>query len=184
MPILASEPNVFPCNLLDGFTTAASERNWWAVYTKPRQEKSLARQLIALNVPVYLPLVTRQSIVKGRRMKSQVPLFSSYVFVFGDPLERIKTLETKRVVQMFTAADADELTKDLRNVRSLVDSGAALTVEARLVPGNRVRVKNGGLMGLEGVIVSRRGECRLVVAVQFLQQGVSILLDDFQVEPI
>jgi hypothetical protein len=39
-------------------------------------------------------------------------------------------------------------------------------------------------MGLEGVIISRRGEDRLLVGVHFLQQGVSILIQDFQVEPI
>ena len=40
------------------------------------------------------------------------------------------------------------------------------------------------LLDIEGVIVSRRGSDRLVVAVDFLQQGVSILIEDFQVEPI
>jgi hypothetical protein len=37
-------------------------------------------------------------------------------------------------------------------------------------------------MGLEGTIVSRRGEDRLLIAVNFLQQGVSIQISDFQVE--
>ena len=50
--------------------------------------------------------------------------------------------------------------------------------------GQRVRVKNGSLLGIEGTIVCRRGEDRLLVAVEFLQQGVSILISDFQVEPI
>ena len=45
-------------------------------------------------------------------------------------------------------------------------------------------MKSGSLMGLEGTILARRGEDRLVVAVEFLQQGVSVLISDFQVEPI
>jgi hypothetical protein len=39
-------------------------------------------------------------------------------------------------------------------------------------------------MGLEGTVVERRGEERLLIAVHFLQQGVSIQISDFQVEPL
>ena len=37
---------------------------------------------------------------------------------------------------------------------------------------------------LEGIVVKRRGKDWLVVAVRFLQQGASVLLEDFQVEPL
>ncbi|MDZ4821501.1 MAG: antitermination protein NusG, partial [Planctomycetota bacterium] len=65
---------------------------------------------------------------------------------------------------------------------SLIESGEPLTVESRLRAGQRVRVKNGALEGIEGTIVERRGEERLLIAVEFIQQGVSILIGDFQVE--
>jgi transcriptional antiterminator RfaH len=159
-------------------------RKWWAVYTKPRQEKALARQLFAQGIPHYLPLVKRESFSNGRRFSSELPLFASYVFMFGDAQQRIQTLDTKRVVQMLASADQQAMTRDLRNIHALVAAGAPLTVEARLQPGQRVRVKSGALMGVEGLVVSRRGESRLVVAVQFLQQGVSVVISDFQVEPL
>jgi transcriptional antiterminator RfaH len=184
MPTLAEEVSLFPHNLLEESTNDVGGRGWWAVHTKPRQEKSLVRQLVAQEVPVYLPLVTKQAVVNNRRKKSQVPLFSSYVFVFADAQERIKTLETDRVVHMLPAPDALELAKDLRKIQSLILSGENLSVESGLAIGTTVRVKTGSLMGLEGVVVSRRNETRLLVAVKFLQQGVSILIDDFQVEPV
>lgn len=186
MPILAAEPNVFPENLLQGFTAepASTERNWWAVYTKPRQEKSLTRQLISQKVPVYLPLVERQTIVNGRRTKSHMPVFSSYLFVYGDSQERIKALETNRIVQMIPSPSVTELTEDLQRIQLMISSGKAITIEGQISAGDRVRVKHGSLMGMEGVVVSRRNETRLLVAVKFLQQGVSILVDDFQVEPL
>jgi hypothetical protein len=40
------------------------------------------------------------------------------------------------------------------------------------------------MMGMEGIIVKRRGRTRLLVAVSFLQQGVSIEIDSYLVEPI
>jgi transcriptional antiterminator RfaH len=184
MPILAAEPSVYPDNLLDDLAVTDEERRWWVVYTKTRQEKALARQLHALGVPFYLPLVPKVSMIGGRRVKSLLPLFSSYVFVFADDSERIQTSATQRVAHLFAAPNMQFMTRDLRYVRSLIDSGAPLTVEARLQPGQRVRVKHGALLDVEGVIVSRRGGDRLVVAVDFLQQGVSILISDFQLEPI
>jgi transcriptional antiterminator RfaH len=184
MPILAAEPCEFPGNLLDEVAAADPSRRWWAVYTRSRQEKSLARQLHSMEVPYYLPLVPKVSLIGGRRVRSLLPLFGSYMFLFATPEERIQALATDRIAQLLEAKDATRMTRDLRNVRALIASGAPLTVEARLQPGQRVRVKNGSLMGTEGTIVARRGEERLLVAVEFLQQGVSILISDFQVEPV
>lgn len=61
---------------------------------------------------------------------------------------------------------------------------AHLTMDSRLTPGQRVRVKSGELMGVEGEVVSQRRENRLLVAVRFLQKTVSIVIQEFQVEPI
>ena len=184
MPILAAEPNVFPEDLLDHLPADEVDRRWWAVYTKSRQEKSLSRQLHALEVPYYLPLVPKVSMIGGRRVKSQLPLFASYVFIYASDEERIQALSTERIAHLFSAPDSAKIARDLRKIRALIACGAPLTVEARLEAGQRVRVKSGSLMGLEGTIQARRGEDRLVVAVEFLQQGVSVLISDFQVEPI
>lgn len=185
MTILAPETSIFPHGLLDGEVTSAdSDRRWWAVYSKSRQEKAIARHLVGMEVPFYLPLVQKTSMIRGRRVKSLLPLFTSYLFIYADEAERVKTLSTNRVVQMFAATDVVEMTRDLKNIQTLIDCGAPLTVESNLQPGQRVRVKTGSLRGIEGVITARRGEDRLLVSVKFLQQGVSILIQDFQVEPL
>ena len=57
MPILDLETSVYPANLFEGYTQEASDRSWWVLYTKSRQEKAVARQLLTWTVPFYLPLV-------------------------------------------------------------------------------------------------------------------------------
>jgi transcriptional antiterminator RfaH len=47
-----------------------------------------------------------------------------------------------------------------------------------------VRIRSGALRGLEGVVVKRHGEERLVVAVRFLNQGASIELEDVDLERV
>lgn len=184
MPILAAEPDCYPHNLLDEVATSAGERQWWAVYTKSRQEKSLARQLYGMTIPYYLPLVSKTTRVGTRKVKSHLPVFTGYVFLYGSDEERVQALTTNRISCILPVPEAERMTTDLRNVRALIACGAPLTVEARLQPGQRVRIKGGALMGLEGTIVCRRAETRLLIAVNYLQQGVSIQIDDYMVEPI
>lgn len=184
MPILATEPCILPFDLLDEFTEMDPERRWLAAYTRPRQEKSLARQLQAMNIPHYLPLVAKSQLFGGRRVVSQIPLFTSYIFLFCHDEERIDALDTKRILQARLAPRKAEMTRDLRNIDRLIKSQLPLSIESRLLPGRRVRVKSGSLLGMEGLIIARRGEERLFVAIHFLGQAVSVQIPDFQVEPV
>jgi transcriptional antiterminator RfaH len=184
MPALALEKSQYPSNLLDGFARGDEERKWWAVYTKARQEKAMVRQLLAQQVPCYLPLVEKSQILRGRRARSYQPVFGGYVFLFGNDDERVKTLQTNRVSQMLPVFDGREFCEDLRRVRDLIAINAPLTVESRLEPGQAVRIKSGPFTGIEGTIIQRRNSTRLLIAVKYLQQGVSVQIDDFLVEPI
>jgi transcriptional antiterminator RfaH len=184
MPILRAEPSISPEHLLDGELVGDADRCWWAVYTKARQEKALARQLLNFQVPFYLPLVPKDNLIRGRRVQSQIPLFSGYVFLFGSEAERVQTLTTNRVSTILPVDDQEQLAHDLRQVHQLISAEAPLTVEKRLQPGQGVRIKAGPMEGLEGVVISRRGHARLLVAVNFLQQGVSVEIDDFLLEPL
>ena len=188
MPILAAETSIFPNDLLDDRQLdecpVTADRCWWASHTKPRQEKALARELLRFGVSYYLPLVPKDNYIRNRRVRSLVPLFPGYVFLFGTDADRVKALTTNRVCNSLPVVDQQQLRLDLRKVRHLIECGAPLTVEQRLSPGRQVRIKSGLMKGLEGTIIKRRAETRLLVAVNFLQQGASIAVNDFMLEPI
>jgi transcription antitermination factor NusG len=76
------------------------------------------------------------------------------------------------------------LVEDLQQIFTLIERNAPLTTESRLKPGDQVRVKSGPFAGVEGTVVSRCRRTRIVVAVRLIQQGVSLELDDCQLEPI
>ena len=184
MPILEREASHYPGTLLVDGPDPASQRKWWAVFTKARQEKALARHLLRREVPFYLPLVPRDHLIRGRKVHSFVPLFSGYVFLHGTEDERVQALATNRVSRILTVPDERQLWQDLRQVHHLIETDAPLTVERRLAPGRKVRIKAGAMMGLEGTVLARRGSIRLLVAVRFLQAGVSVEIDDYMVESI
>jgi transcriptional antiterminator RfaH len=186
MPILPREADLFPAGLLD--EPAGDEARggqWWAMYTLARREKELMRRLRGLQIGFYSPLIHKRSRSPGGRVReSYVPLFASYVFVYGTPADREKSLATNCISRSLAVPDPARLVSDLRQIRRLIDLDAPLTVEARIEPGRRVRVRSGPMAGLEGTVIKRRGRDWLVVAVEFLGQGASVLLEDFQVEPV
>ena len=186
MPILPREPDIFPEDLFEE-DRAPQEPGamWWVLYTLPRREKGLLRRLRTMAIPHYCPLVRRRTrSPSGRVRASYVPLFAGYVFVFGSEGQRYGALTTNCVSRCLAVPDGEELAHDLRQIHRLVQSDAPLTPEARIEPGNRVRIRSGSLSGLEGTVIKRRGSERLLVVVTFLQKGASVQLDDFQVERI
>jgi transcription antitermination factor NusG len=184
MPILKEETNLFPDTLLEEAPLAVPNRHWFALYTKARQEKSLARELLKQLIPFYLPQVKKTSVVRNRRRVSLMPLFGGYLFVYGAEEERIRCLMTNRVSRVLPVVQPEQLVFDLRQFHRLIAANAPLTVESRLAPGRRVRVRQGAFAGLEGTVLKRRGETRLLVAINFLQQGASFEIDDFLLEPL
>jgi transcriptional antiterminator RfaH len=184
MPILKEEPSIFPETLLDAAPAEESDRRWLALYTKARQEKSLARELLKYRIPFYLPLVKKTTVSRGRRRTSLMPLFGGYIFLYGSEEERVRALTTNRIARILAVEDPDQLVFDLRQLRQLINANAPLTVESRLGPGQQVRVRQGAFAGLEGTVLKRRGETRLLVSINFLQQGASVEIDDFLLDPL
>jgi transcription antitermination factor NusG len=179
-----AEYSIFPEDLLDTEPQTREDHRWWVAYTKVRQEKCLATELWRREIPFYLPLIRRNHVYRGRRLTSEVPLFGSYLFLCCTDAQRVRTLTTNRIAQLLEVPDGAQLQRELAGVRRLVESGVPLTVEGRLQPGDRIRVRHGSFAGLEGYVERRGRETRLVVAITFLQRGLSVEIDDYMVERI
>jgi transcription antitermination factor NusG len=183
MPVLAHEPALFPQDLFCiEQRPADSQRRWYVMYTKPRQEKSLARHLIAAEVPFYIPLVTKRWRLRNRPIESYVPLFPCYAFILADRQERLTVLGTQRIVRPLDVVDQNQLWHDLSQVERLLASGAPILPEEKLQPGTQVVIKAGPLRGLQGTILRTERGRRFSVQVNFIQRGASILLDDYLLE--
>jgi transcription antitermination factor NusG len=142
-------------------------------------------RLFRAEVPFYSPLIKKKGrSPSGRRFESWLPLFPGYVFLRGSEEQRHVAMKSNCVFRALRIVGVAQLMHDLRQIHRLIATGAPLTREARLQPGARVRVRTGPFEGLEGVVVKRRGREQLLVAVTFLQQGASVAIEDFLVEPI
>ena len=190
MPILPKQRDMFPADLLEEASNlvgqpVAAQPRWVAFYTLARREKDLMRKLEAADIPFYAPLVRRRLPSPGGRVRSSyVPLFPGYVFAPVDEEQRRAALATNTIARWISIPDERTLVSDLRAIKRLVESEKPLTPEARLESGHAVRVRSGPLRGMEGTVVKRHGEERLLVAVRFLNQGASIELEDVDLERV
>jgi transcription antitermination factor NusG len=160
-------------------------RKWWAVYTKPRFEKKLMRQLFESQVPFYGPMISRRFRSPNGKLRLSIePLFPNYVFIHGTEMQRYTAICTGSVSRWMPVANPYELVTDLRQIHNLILTDAPLAPELRLQPGQKVRVRSGVFKGFEGVILRRENQVRLLIAVRYMGRGASVALDDCQLEPI
>src|ERR1700730_10161200 len=76
------------------------ERHWYAAYTCAKHEKGVTQQLERRSVECFLPLYESVRRWKDRRVRLQLPLFPSYVFVPLALCDRLQVLEIPSVVRL------------------------------------------------------------------------------------
>ena len=180
MPILKQEADIYPADLLENEQLLGEEgRYWWAAYTRSRREKELMRQMHRRSLPFYAPVIGKRfRSPAGRLRTSYIPLFPNYVFLFLTEVERQEAMVTNCISRVNRVEQADLLVEDLRRVQMACQLGVPLTPEARLESGDVVRVRSGHFAGYEGIVLRRESKTRLLLSVRFLEQGVSMEVDE------
>jgi transcription termination/antitermination protein NusG len=158
---------------------------WRVLHTKPRQEKSLADDLISRGIEHYLPLQLAVHQYGARRQKVELPLFPGYVFLRGTMDEAYFADRTKRVARILRVVDQSQFEWEIRNLRLALEGQATLNPFPRLVRGVRVEVRYGPLRGLQGIVEDRaEHSTRLILQIEMLGRAVSLDIDGSMVERI
>lgn len=182
MPLLPMETNVSPEDLFtDRAALEGDVSEWWALHTRPRAEKSLARHFVARNLSFFLPLYQHQWRNRGRLFRAHMPLFPGYIFLRGDADSRRSALETNQVIRALAVPDTAQLREDLTRVYRMMQGGMLLTPEELLQPGAAVEIVAGPLEGMEGKIIQRGKQMRFFVEVRLLQRGVSVEIEGWMI---
>jgi transcription antitermination factor NusG len=159
---------------------------WYAVYTRHQHEKTVAESLSKNGIEVFLPQYGAVRKWKDRTKHLMLPLFPCYVFLRGGLDRRVKVLSTPGVHSFVGIAGhpsaIDEL--EIEAIRK------AVTCDLRVEPfpflrcGDRVRVKDGPLAGIEGILIRKKSSFRLILSAELLQKSVAVEVDGLGVEPL
>ncbi|MBN2211958.1 MAG: UpxY family transcription antiterminator [Sedimentisphaerales bacterium] len=152
----------------------AVDRPWWVAHTRSRNEKALAWFLHKYDIGYFLPLRKKQTHRKGRKIKVLMPLFSGYLFFYGNEEERYHALTSNRIAQVLTVTDQVGLAKELKQIHQALQSGLPIDAHPGLKKGMRCRVTQGPLMGAEGVIEERKNVTRIYLKVEILGQTAAV----------
>jgi transcription antitermination factor NusG len=188
LPILPAEPDFYPPELWqdpESVPRQNSESVWWCLHTKPRQEKATARELRKGGLTFYLPQVLKEDRTpQGRKIRSVIPLFSSYLFLLGDLQDRLAALRGNRLVTVLEVSDQKTIEHDLRQIHRMLSAGLPVQPEPTIPVGARVKITTGPLAGIEGTVIRRGKRDQFVAVVQFLGRGATVDLQDWQVEQV
>lgn len=128
---------------------------WYVLYTKPRAEKKVADFLNNINLEVYCPMVTEVRQWSDRKMKLQVPLFTSYVFVNLLERERYKAFDVPGVVRYLFWLGKPAVVKDkeIETIRQWLrgDSLEEISV-AHISPGDKIIIGSGAFKDEEAIV--------------------------------
>ena len=172
------------CDTVGASSLRIPSKLWMVLHTMARQEKAVARYLRAAGVLFYLPLIERITLVRGRKLRSRVPLLPGYVFMAGDLDDGYAAICTKRVCRIITVADQERLIGELQQIREALDRGAELYRCPFAVVGTRCRVTKGPFEGIEGEVSKKLGANRLALQIQTLGRGAILEIDADLLEPL
>lgn len=170
----------------DGALQTQTDALWTAAHAKPRCEKILKDYCRRFDIPVYLPLRKRTKRYQRRNVTTYVPMFPGYLFVQLDSENRTTLLNSHKVVYILPIDELaeEQLVRELNELKELErrSEEREILVQPEIVPGKLIRVSDGPMKGLEGVVTRRRDQLRVTVNVELLGQSASVDIDIGDVE--
>jgi transcription antitermination factor NusG len=159
---------------------------WLAVQTWPRYEKKVATELQRKEIEVFLPLEASESRRSDRRQTVEFPLFPSYLFARIHPTfaSRVSVLRTSGVITFVGARNVGTAIpeNEIESVRTLMKRGIPFDTHPYLNIGQRVRIREGSLDGIEGILVDKNNDLSLTVSIHIIQRSLSVRVAGYRVE--
>lgn len=167
-----------------GNQAEARQGNWYALYTCPRHEKCVAERIEQRRFPCFLPLYRSVRRWKDRRKELELALFPGYVFVRMSLEHRLQVLELPGVVRLvsFNGQPAVVPAEQIETLQERLSGATRIEPHPYLRVGRRVRVRNGAMEGLEGIIVRRKDRCRIVFSIDLIMRSVAVEVDEADLE--
>lgn len=158
-----------------------SDKNpvWLVAYTLPKTEKKVHEKLKLMGITSLLPLVEKVQIWSDRKKKVQFPLFPNYIFIETHLSKRFEPLKLKELVRYISfGGEVAQVRKEeiemLKLLGSRVNKDVLVLNEAFNQKGLPVKIIEGPLTGLRGIVEHLRGKQKLLIKIHSLRQAISL----------
>jgi hypothetical protein len=109
-------------------TGTANNTEWYALRVRPRQELILERELRAMSLRPFAPIIRQQKVYAGQVANVVVAVVPGYVFLLGSPSEVQRCRKSGRVLSVVRIEDQDRFSEELEALQK------ALSIEAFITP--------------------------------------------------
>jgi len=159
------------------------EKNWYALYTKPRWEKKIDAALIKKNIESWCPLQKIERQWSDRKKIVEEPLFKSYIFVHINLHEKVKVLQTDGILNFvyYLGKPAIIREEEINLIKQYLlekDVKISLISKEGYAESTRIRVNHGVFMGKEGTVL-KNAKKKIFVKLESLGQ---VMVVEFPVE--
>jgi len=176
-------PRTDPTSSQASSDESPARAQWYAVWVRSHFEQLVQDQLSARGFRPFLPTIKTWSRRGGTRHVIPVPMFPGYLFVHHamDKHGYVQVLQARGVVRILgerwdRLAPVDDA--EIAAIQQLSKTDVHVLPHPYLREGQRVRIVDGPLTGLEGVLLQvKPGKGLLVVSLELLQRSVAVEVD-------
>lgn len=159
------------------------EKNWYALYTKPRWEKKIDTSLIKKNIESWCPLQKIEKQWSDRKKIIEEPLFKSYIFVHIANSERSKVFQTDGILNFVYYLGKPAIIKEaeinlIKQYLLEKDVKISLISKEGFEESTKIRVNHGVFMGKVGTVLKNMKK-KIYVKLESLGQ---VMVVEFPVE--
>jgi transcription antitermination factor NusG len=167
-------------------STQPSGDRWYALQLRTRWESSTAALLSAKGYQTFLPTYNILKRGRGRSTEVPAPLFPGYLFCRFNVFDRLPVLITPGVITVVGMGriPVPVEVSELEAIQKMVSTGLRVEPWPFLEVGQVVRIEDGALSGVEGVLTSFKGTSRIVVSISLLRRSVALEIDRSVVSPV
>lgn len=171
--------------MINADTLRHHAEHWYVLRVKSRCEKSVAAIAQAKDFEIFLPLCERRRRWSDREKLVEFPLFPGYIFCRIAPGKRFPLLTIPGAVQFVglgkTPVPIDE--SEIAALQTAVHAGLLTEACPFLEIGERVRLEDGPLSGVEGIVIGDAKNQRIVISITLLRRSVAIAVERHWVAP-
>jgi transcription antitermination factor NusG len=172
--------------MIDGSVLADPYRpRWFVLFIRSNQEKKTAQRLAGCDVQYFLPSYRSVRKWADRRVTLEMPLFPGYIFVHLPFLERAKVLSLPNVVSFVGGRNSPSVVseEEINWIKMGIAHGNALP-HPTLAAGDRVRIIAGALSGMQGILLRRQNNTRVVVCLDSISRSFVVEVNLDAIEPV
>jgi transcription antitermination factor NusG len=171
-----------------GSNGSPGTKNWFAVFTVPRNEKRVAEHFRVREIESFLPLFeTRRRWRDGSTPVLQLPLFPCYIFVRIGCGMRVPVLEVPGVIFIVGAMREGLPIPDsyIQFLREGLRQGKIEPHQHPNLPaGTKVRIRSGLMAGMEGVLLRKKNKFRVLLTLEMIMKSMTVEVAMDEIEPI